>query len=92
MDRLRQLELIALDLGPIGPDGIPTIDCIRRGLGPFDVEGTLLIAIRAAYTVDGVIDWDVDGGGRVQDRHQGVLILDTRYITTLGPWSTGDRW
>lgn len=69
------MELIALDLGPIGPDCIPTIDCIRRGLGPFDVEGTLLIAIRSAYTVDGVIDWDIDGGGRVQDRHQGVLIL-----------------
>jgi hypothetical protein len=74
-NRLRQLELIALDVGPIGPNGIPTIDCIRRGQGPFDVVGTLLIAIRTVCSIEGVTDWDTYTGGRVNDRHQGVLII-----------------
>jgi hypothetical protein len=75
MNRLHQLELVDLNLGPIGVDGIPTIDCIRRGQGPFDVEGTLLIAIRAVCSIEGITDWDTYTGGRVNDRHEGVIIM-----------------
>ena len=75
MDRLRQLKLIDLGVGPLGVDGIPTIDCIRRNQGPFDVEGTLLISIRSVCSIEGVTDWDTYAGGRVTDRHEGVIII-----------------
>ena len=75
MDRLRQLKLIDLDVGPLGVDGIPTIDCIRRDQGPLDVEGTLLIAIRSVCSIEGVTDWDTYAGGRINDRHEGVIFI-----------------
>jgi hypothetical protein len=73
-NRLRELELVDLDIGPIGEDGIPTLDCVRRGQGPFDVDGTLLLAIRSVCSIDGVTDWDNYNGGRFADRHQGVIL------------------
>jgi len=74
MNRLRQLELIETGYH-IGEQGLPIIDLHRTGHGPFDIEGTLLVVISSAYTIEGNVQWDDYNGERVQDRHQGVLII-----------------